>query len=599
MIWTEGMLHSRFFWKLYAGYSALILFFAVIVGGLVTQQLEQDSRQEIERSLQARAVFLEDLARPYFDAPGSAFLGRVRALGEQIDTRLTVIRKDGVVIADSEEDPARMDNHRSRPEVLAARSYGQGLATRFSDTLGTKMMYLALPVEVEGHLVGYVRTSLPLSVIAERFNHLKAVVILGVGLASIVALVIGLVVARRFVTPLTDMTAVAESMADGDYSRRVPAEGTDEIGTLARALNRMAESCGHREQVINTDRGKLSAILAGMVEGVVAVNQDERVVHINEAAGRLLGASPQDSLDKPIWEVTRLREVREIIDTTLRDRSDTHGRLHMADKAANRAIDMHASPLHGSQGELAGAVLVLHDVSELHRLEMVRRDFVANASHELKTPITAIRGLIETLIDDVDMAAPQHDRFLRKIKDQSVRLSSIVTDLLAISRLESGSSGGDGALVDLRDPIRESAQALALVAEERQITLDAEMPGTPVQVVGDEEAVCHVLTNLLDNALKYTPKGGQVVVRLQRQADNAVIEVQDTGIGIEPGDCERIFERFYRVDKARSRELGGTGLGLSIVKHIVLAHRGQVSVTSVPGTGSTFRVAIPLAPAAS
>ena len=593
------MLHSNFLWKLYAGYSALILFFAVIVVGLVTPRLEQDSRQEIERSLAAHAVLLRALAGPQFEAAGSAFQDRVRTLGEQIGTRLTVIRKDGVVLADSEEDPARMDDHRDRPEVLAARSHGYGQAVHFSDTLGTKMMYLALPVQSEGRLVGFVRTSLPLSVIAERFNHLRAMVLLAVALASIMALVIGLVLARHFIRPLTDMTAAAESMANGDYSRRLPAKRTDEIGTLARALNQMAESCGHREEVVNTDRAKLSAILAGMVEGVVAVNQDERVVHMNKAAGQLLGASPQDSLNKPIWEVTRVREVRDMLDTTLSDKIDTHERLHMADTAPNRVMDMLASPLHDSQGKVVGAVLVLHDVSELHRLEMVRRDFVASASHELKTPITAIQGLIETLIDDVDMAADKHDRFLQKIKDQSVRLSSIVIDLLALSRLESGRTDHDDTLIDLRDPIRDSAQALGSLAEERQIILDTEMPETPVQVVADEEAVCHVVTNLLDNALKYTPKGGQVAVRLRRQADNAVIEVQDTGIGIGPGDCDRIFERFYRVDKARSRELGGTGLGLSIVKHIVLAHRGHISVNSVPGTGSTFKVFIPLAPAAS
>ena len=243
-----------------------------------------------------------------------------------------------------------------------------------------------------------------------------------------------------------------------------------------------------------------------------------------------------------------------------------------------------------------GAVVVLHDVSRLERLETVRRDFVANASHELKTPITAIRGLVETLIDDKEIAPETQERFLTKIRDQSGRLSAIVTDLLTLSRLEAESGDSRYTPLDLREPVLASAQALTPAAEEKGIVLETQLPDVRVEVAGDNEALGQVVTNLLDNALKYTPKGGKVWVRLTSQSGNAVLEVQDTGIGIEPRDRERIFERFYRVDKARSRELGGTGLGLSIVKHIVLAHNGKVSVDSTPGTGSTFRVSLPLAP---
>lgn len=591
------MPRSQFIWKLYAGYSALILFFAVVVVGLVTQRLEHDSRQEIEQSLEARAVLLQDLAGPQFETTSSAFQGRVRALGDRIGTRLTVIRKDGLVIADSEEDPARMDNHGRRPEVLAADLKGYGLAVRFSDTLGTKMMYLALPVQSQGRLVGYVRTSLPLSVIDERFNYLRAVVLLAVGLASIVALVIGLILARHFVTPLTDMTAVAASMADGDYSQRVATARTDEIGTLARALNQMAESCSHREEVINTDRGKLSAILSGMVEGVVAVNQDERVIHLNEAAGKLLDAWPEDSLDKPIWQVTRVREVSDILRDALRDQTDTRRTLRVATQSRDQFIEMHASPLHDGQGNPVGALAVLHDVSELHRLETVRREFVANASHELKTPVTAIRGLVETLIDDKELGAPTRDRFLGKIKDQCMRLSSIVTDLLTLSRLEADTDEPEGLPFDLREVAIASAKPFTQTGEDRGIHLETQVPDAPLEIAGDEEAIGQLISNLLDNAVKYTPSDGNVSLRVRRQDDNAIIEVEDTGIGIEPEHQDRIFERFYRVDKARSRELGGTGLGLSIVKHIAKAHGGRVTVDSTPGNGSTFRVFLPLSSA--
>ncbi|NIA07032.1 MAG: HAMP domain-containing protein [Actinobacteria bacterium] len=594
------MFRSRFLWKLYAGYVLLILLSAVIVGGLVSRWIEQNSLEEIKQSLRARAVLLADLAAPTLsESSSSDFQERVRTLGGEIGTRLTVIAANGEVIADSREKPSEMDNHAARPEILAARSHGLGTTTRLSDTLGTKMMYLAVPIHKNERLVGYVRTSLALSEIDERLNHLRAIITLGAGLAAIVALVLGFFVARAFAKPLRSMATVAESIAHGDYQQRLPTTRKDEIGKLSQAINRMAEGSRNRMETITSDRNKLLAILAGMTEGVIAVDRNERVVHLNAAAGKILAASPEESLDKPIWEITRVGEVSQVLANTLRDKSDLRAEMRLPTRSSDQVVEMHSSPLRDGKGNVVGAVVVLHDVSRLQRLETVRRDFVANASHELKTPITAIRGLVETLIDDEGIAPENRERFLGKIRNQSVRLSSIVTDLLTLSRLESERGVLKYTALDLRDAVLASAQALVSTAEEKGIVLETQLPEVSVEVAGDNQAIGQVVTNLLDNALKYTPKGGQVWVRLRTEAAKAVLEVQDTGIGIEPNDRDRIFERFYRVDKARSRELGGTGLGLSIVKHIVLTHNGQVSLDSTPGTGSTFRVSLPLAPASA
>lgn len=588
------MLRSRFLWKLYAGYSALILISGTVVGIVVTQRIERDTLEEIRQSLEARATLLKEPAIRYFEQPPVPSLqNHIRALGASIHTRLTVIRADGVVIADSEKEPGRMDNHANRPEVLAARSHGIGTATRFSHTLQMEMMYLALPLRSGDKLVGYTRTALPLSMIDKRLSHIRMAVVLAAGLSAMAALVIGFFLAQHFVRPLTAMTAVAESMSRGDYDRRLPTSRSDEIGELGRAFNRMAESCRERMETISTDRNKLATVLSGMAEGVVAVNRDERVVHLNEAAKTLLGVAPNEGLGKPIWEVTRVREVSDILSVALRDKTETQRNLRVATQAKSPFIEIHASPLHDGQGNLVGAVAVLRDVSELHRLETVRREFVANASHELKTPITAIRGLVETLIDDKELAPLKRERFLGKIKEQSLRLSLIVTDLLTLSRLESEHSGTEKVPLDLREVILASAKTFAATGEDRGLVVETQVPDTPIEVLGDEEALCQVVSNLLDNAIKYTPQGGRVWVRLHLQGNDVVIEVQDTGVGIEPKDRERIFERFYRVDKARSRELGGTGLGLSIVKHIAIAHGGRVTVDSIPGTGSTFRVFLP------
>jgi two-component system phosphate regulon sensor histidine kinase PhoR len=268
---------------------------------------------------------------------------------------------------------------------------------------------------------------------------------------------------------------------------------------------------------------------------------------------------------------------------------------HLPTPQKEQVIQLIATPLRAGGGTVEGAILVLHDVSELRKLESIRRDFIANVSHELKTPLAAIRGLVETLIDDPDMDDETHHRFVSKIRDQAERLSNLVVDLLTISRLESDGGGVQLGNVDLREPVAESYRSLAAVAESKGIEISANVPDEPVTIRGDAESLRELVDNLIGNAIKYTPRGGgRVAIRLEVEGTNAVLEVEDNGIGIEPEHQGRIFERFYRVDKARSRQLGGTGLGLSIVKHVALAHGGNVSLRSRPGDGSTFRVQIPL-----
>ncbi len=592
------MFRSRFFLKVYAAYVALILLAIAVVGGLVARKVEERSQDAVQRSLGDQAALVRELSASAMDrTSGVPLQARIGAFGDSVSTRLTVIRLDGTVIADSREDPAAMDNHATRPEVLAARAEGYGTAVRFSDTVGTRMMYVAVPVVKEGQSIGYVRASLPLSTIDEQTGRLRAIVALGGGVAALVALPLGLFLARRLTRPLTLMTSVAESMVEGHYDRRVNITGRDEVGQLAHALNRMAESAQGRMEAIVTDRNKLLTILGSMVEGVVAVDKTGAVLHMNAGAADVLGASSDACLGRDIRDVTALEQVWAAIDAALSDGEEVEGEVGVAAPAGRRVVELRASPLRDSEGGLVGAVVVLDDVSELRRLETVRRDFVANMSHELKTPITAIRILAETLVSDKKMAGKQRRRFLSKIRDQSTRLSSIVTDLLALSRLESENPLLEREPIDLRKVIAVSLHPLLPDDDdELSASVTSELPDSPVTVVGDDEALAQATRNLLDNALKYTPQEGRVWVRLREEGRDAVIEVEDTGIGIEPAHQRRIFERFYRVDKARSRELGGTGLGLSIVRHIALTHGGSVAVDSEVGVGTTFRLTLPLAP---
>jgi len=356
----------------------------------------------------------------------------------------------------------------------------------------------------------------------------------------------------------------------------------------------MARSSRERLETIVLDNNKLVAILAGMVEGVVAVDINENIIHLNESARRILGISDSKKFHQRIWETTHSQEFCQIISLVLNEETEIRKKLKIVIGSMDQILEVHASPFRDSSGEMVGAVAVLHDVSELERLETIRQDFVANVSHELKTPITAIRGMLETMIEDKEMSADYHRSFLKKTMNQTLRLSNIVTDLLALSRLESVKMDFIRESIDLRDVVNDSMQALLPLSEDKKIPIELQIIDEPIEILGDREALFQSVNNLIDNAIKYNSKHGTVFLSLYKQGKNAVLEVRDLGIGIEPQEQHRIFERFYRADKARSRQVGGTGLGLSIVKHTVLAHVGQLSVESFLGTGSTFKISIPL-----
>tara|TARA_Y100000590_G_scaffold252214_1_gene283187 strand:- start:1694 stop:3472 length:1779 start_codon:yes stop_codon:yes gene_type:complete len=589
------LLRSRILWKLFSGYVVLILLSISIVGILISKQVEEETLSEIERSLYLRATFLQNIALELLSNSSNIKIqDRIKNLGKKIDTRFTVININGRVLADSQKDPKAMDNHGNRPEILAAHSHGQGITTRFSDTIKNNMMYYALAVMKDDKLIGYVRTSLPLSVIDERLSRIHTLVLFAMSVSILVALLLGFFVARGFAKPLTAMTTIAENMSEGNYDQRISIDRKDEIGSLAKALNKMAKNSSERLETIILEKNKLVAILAGMVEGVVAVDKNENIIHLNEAAKRILGISNNVDMDRKIWETTHLQEFCQIFSLALNEETEIRKKYKTVKKSKDQIVDVHASPFRDGSGELVGVVAVLYDVSELERLETIRKDFVANVSHELKTPITAARGLLETVIDDNEMSIENHRIFITKAMNQILRLSNIVTDLLSLSRLETVKMDLIRECIDLRDVVNDSIQALHPVSEEKRISIEYEEFDMSLEVLGDREALFQSVNNLIDNAIKYNSKHGKVWLRLYNEGKNAVLEVRDSGIGIETLEKHRIFERFYRIDKARSTQVGGTGLGLSIVKHTVLAHGGQLSVESFLGTGSTFKIFIPL-----
>lgn len=468
------------------------------------------------------------------------------------------------------------------------------------------MSYLARRVDSDQGILGFVRVSIPLQDIEQKTTHLWWLILLGAASSSLAALVIGFYFAKRFTDPLRDMTEIAGAISQGDYQRRISVSHKDELGTLAEALNSMARSSAERLMEITTERNRLAKILSSMVEGVIAIDSDRRVIHANHAAINLLATVPRGSHTGNMnmtssdlaWEDIRIPAIIEAVDNAFDSGEVVMVQMHRAEIHNDQVVDIHVSPLMDENRAVTGAVLVLNDVSELANLERVRRDFVANASHELKTPITAIRGLTETMLDDPSMDDETRLRFVERISAQSMRLSVLVTDLLAISRLEADQAEQKHDLIDMQELVKRSVSAAKAACVEKQLELSLDPDDTisdmKAMTVGDMQSLSQMVDNLLDNAVKYTPSGGRVSVRLTASDHQIQLQVSDTGIGIDNLARQRIFERFYRVDKARSRDLGGTGLGLSIVKNIAEQHGGAVQLESELGVGSTFTVTLPL-----
>jgi two-component system phosphate regulon sensor histidine kinase PhoR len=390
--------------------------------------------------------------------------------------------------------------------------------------------------------------------------------------------------------PVADVIAVAKAMASGDYDYPIALGKDAEFGDLARAFDRISRDLAERMEQVRHRGDQLGTVLGSMAEGVLALDRDRHVLFANRAARDMLEINQAQVERRPLLEVVRHPEVEQAVAAALQDHSPKRAEVEILGKT-RRQVALHVTRLPGEPSP--GMVLVFHDVTELRRLERLRQDFVANVSHELKTPLTAIKAFAETLLDGA-INDPEHNRqFVQRIEGQALRLEQLIVDLLSLARVEAGQEQFDIVPLDLSASVADRVAAHTPLAEAKRIGLVVQPASEPVLVMADEEGLREIIDNLVDNALKYTPEDGRVTIRWHRDNGQVVLEVEDTGIGISPKDCERVFERFYRVDKARSRELGGTGLGLSIVKHLVQAFGGSVAVTSQLGKGSAFSVRLP------
>ena len=534
---------------------------------------------------------LAPIARDRLADPKTNLESWAEQLGADSGVRITLIRRDGVVLADSSVEPEHvrdMQNHRNRPEVRAAFASGRGTNVRKSATTGNTYVYVARTLSGPGGDVMILRLAEPLEQLDALKTRLAAAMGLAILAAGIAILFTSLWLDRRLFEPVSRLIGGAQDLARGRVSRvAVPDE--EELAALALALNRLAATSEQQLDAISRERDNLQEILASMSEGVLVVDRDGRAQMINPAFYQLFDLVG-DFTGRPALEIIRHPGFARLIEDTLRKRQTQSSQIVLP-SPERRTLLLTSAVLSGGE---RGAVVAARDTTELTRVADMRRDFVANVSHELKTPLAAIRGYAETLRDGALDEPPTARRFTERILSQCRRLQELLDDLLILSRLEGMDAALDREPVDLDAVARRAVELLTPAAREKRVEIELQEEDVPA-VQGDAGNLERLLLNLLDNAIKYNRPDGKITVRVGRCGADALLEVSDTGIGIPSESIPRIFERFYRVDKGRAREEGGTGLGLAIVKHIAQAHGGQVDVESRMGRGATFRVRLPLA----
>jgi two-component system phosphate regulon sensor histidine kinase PhoR len=594
---------KKLVWQLYFIFILTMLVPAMLLAWYTTNAFRNFFISNTVDGLTERARQIGSHMEGYIgDSESHAIDSLCKVLAKGVPTRFTVIALDGTVLGDSEKDPDSMENHGNRMEVISALSGKTGISQRFSHTLNETMIYVAVPIYHSGFRSGIVRTALSTAFIQRELNRMYRHIALGLVFLALLAALVSFFVARSISRPIDAMKLGAQRFAAGDFSKKLVPAGCEEIDQLAAALNDMAKHLRETIDRLTEQHNRLSAVLSSMAEGVIAVDTEQRIIAINRAAIDLFSIPSVPELGTWIGEVLRNAKINEYIKEIGENGKELEGETILTGEEGERDGTDHRLQLHGNalsdgNGRTIGVLVVINDVTRLKKLETMRSDFVANVSHELRTPLTSVKGFVETLLAGAIDDKGEAQRFLQIIARQVDRLSTIVEDLLALSRIEEEGQSQAPRLQDARisELLGNVVQTCGTKAAAKNIVIEQKCPHDLYAHV-EPALIEEALINLCDNAVNYSPEGEKVVlaVAVGTAAKELVFTVTDHGAGIAPEHHERIFERFYRVDKARSRKLGGTGLGLSIVKHIALVHHGRVTVTSKPGAGSTFCIHIPL-----
>ena len=573
-------MRSSLFFRVFAGYVLLAVVLSAVTLALSFRAIGRHYERTVATGLRDLGFSLALEMAPLMEGGRHDEMNAIaRDLGLTTATRMTVVDKSGAVLADSDEDPQLMDNHGTRPEVMRALEGEVGEARRVSSTVHQAMLYVAVPIRIDGKVAGIVRTSTYIKNVTALLHGLeKGLAELAVGVV-LVSLVAAFALTRSLTRPIGELAAVARRVGSGDFDARVIIGGTGELRALGDTFNQMTEKIRSLVGDLSHRQEELASIISSIHDGLVVLEADGVIALANEGFGQIVGEEKVEG--RPFWEVLRAPQFADLVREVSRD----HSRLSRYVAIDERTYAANASFI-GSRGDM---VVLLHDVTDLKDLERVKRDFVVNLSHELRTPLTSIKGYLETMEHEAGGGAGP---YLEVIKRNADRLGLIVEDLMRLSELEDSQTRLELDEVDLRRLVENVILVFNRRLSEKCLELVVDAPGGPFIVTADAFKLEQVLVNLIDNAVKYTEKG-TIRVSLRKDDGHLIVEVADTGIGIPREHLPRIFERFYVVDKSRSRKVGGTGLGLAIVRHIVLLHNGSIDVESTLGQGTKFTVTLP------
>ncbi|EGP2703140.1 cell wall metabolism sensor histidine kinase WalK [Listeria monocytogenes] len=580
------------------GLSFFILFFVVmVIVGIFSGELMKstylnmkENQLEDDAKILLQTTNMENLD---LDKDAATIQKSLDPLGEDIDARITVIDSKGDVVADTKKDPEKLDNHMNRPEVTDILKKGEsvGISIRESDSLGYSMLYVAVPVKHQSKTDGVLRISISLESVDAAVAKLWGNLALIFGIALVIIAGISVFIARKITKPVREIIEVSTDLANHKYDSRIHGKISGELQDLSISVNTLAESLETQMFEIKQNEQRLNAIVQNLVSGVMLINVDKQVIMTNRTMYQILGET--EITGKPFYEVIKSFALSQLIEATFETKTIQQKEIILY-FPREMILDASVSPILGENGEITGIILLLHDITQIRHLENVRSEFVTNVSHELKTPVTALKGFAETLLDGAMYDEMLLKKFLTIIKEESDRLHRLIMDILALSRIEQNPVPENVELVEVDEVIEQSARTIFEMATEKNIQVIIPEKTIPsVTIETDRDKLQQILINLLSNAINYTPVDGKVEVKLIEQEAEVIIEVTDNGIGIPAKDIDRVFERFYRVDKARSRHSGGTGLGLSIVKHLVENCGGRIEVESQEEVGSTFRVTLP------
>jgi len=582
-------------WRIAFYYVVLVLVAMGCLSWYLTAFVKRTYLEELRTQLAKQALAVGDAVHLTLSRGDSVTALDVLAKREAVllGSRVTIILPDGTVVGDSEEDWAAMDNHLTRPEVGQALAAGEGGSTRFSRTLGRNMMYVAVRTSGASELTPVVRIALPLSQVDANVAGLQRAIAMATLFTALVALIVAVAVAETTARPVRTLTELAQRLAEGDLDGRIVPGTRDETGTLARAFNRMADRLRASFAALDDERGRLSAVLEHMADGVIIVDEQGRVTLINPAAAQLLGVDQKGALGSSFAETVRdhrLIQAWQDCRNQRREQSDAADVDHQG-----LFLRIVATPLSDRQHE--ACMVILQDLTQVRRAETMRRDLLSNVSHELRTPLASLKALVNTLRGGALDDPPAAQHFLERMEIEVDAMTQMTEELLELARTESGRAPLQMALASVADLVAPPTERLRPQAVRAGLALTIDLPGNLPDVLADRERIQQVMSNLVHNAIKFTPPGGKVAVSAARGPGEVWVSVTDDGVGIDAADLSRVFERFYKADRARSG--GGTGLGLSIAKHIVAAHHGRIWAESpVPnrpaGTGPGTRISFSL-----